>query len=173
VLYRIALPVVRVFGIGLIGSTFLPWYSAYSGRALCARLVLPYIDTAEQDPVLLTRPCHLQDGMLVDLWVFKERAAMLLVVGILAVLVASRIPGSVQRPLLAVLPIVTLGTIAAILADQPGFGEEIGDLYFVRWGGWVSFACCLGIAVGCALALARSDRRDQGEVPNVRGRAVA
>ena len=174
VMHRIPpLPVVRVFAAGLIASTFLPWYTAYSGRALCARLVTPYIDTAEQDPVLLTRPCRLQDGTLIDLWVFRERAAVLVGVGILALLVASRIPRSLERPLLTALSIVALVTIAAILGDQPGFGDEIGDLYFVRWGGWVSLACCIGIAAGCALALAGSARRHRGESPNVRGRAIA
>jgi hypothetical protein len=174
VLYRIpALPVIRVFAVGLIGSTVLPWYSAYSGRALCARLVTPYIDTAEQDPVLLTRPCRLQDGTLIDLWVFRERAATLVAVGILALLVASRIPHSLERPLLAALPVVAMVTIAAILGDQPGLGDEIGDLYFARWGGWVSLACCIGIAAGCALALAGGTRRQRGDAPNVRGRAIA
>jgi hypothetical protein len=155
------LTIVRVFAVGLVGSTFLPWYSAYSGRALCARLVLPYIDTARQDPVLLTRPCRITDGTLIDLWVFQERAAVLVALAVLALLVASRIPDAVRRPLLGALAIVALVTIVRILADQPGFGDEIGDLYYVRWGAWVSLACCAGISVGCVLALRRYRSRDR------------
>ena len=151
--------IIRVFAVGLVGSTFLPWYSAYSGRALCARLVTPYVDVDRQDPVLLTRPCRLRDGTLVDLWLFKERAAMLLAVGIVALLVASRIPRAPERVLLGALPIAALVTIAAIVADQPGLGDEIADLYYVRWGAWVGVACCVGIAAGCVLALAGPQAR--------------
>jgi hypothetical protein len=80
----------------------------------------PYIDIDEQDPELLTRPCRLQDGLVIDLWVFRERAAMLVAVGILELLVASHIVRSLQRPLLGILPTVALVTITAILADRPG-----------------------------------------------------
>jgi hypothetical protein len=49
--------------------------------------------------------------------------------------------------------VLALLVITAILADQPGFGDDIADLHYVRWGGWVRLACCIGISVGSALAL--------------------
>ena len=147
----IPLVIVRLAAVGVIGSTFLPWYSALSGRALCARLILPYVDVEQQDPMLLTRPCRLEDGQLIDLWVFRERGAMVVAVGVLALLVASQ----ARHWPFAVLPLVAICTVGWILADQPGFGDEARDLYSVRWGGWVGLVFAAVIAAGSALVLVR------------------
>lgn len=164
---------LRASAVGIAASTLLPWYRAYSGQALCARLLRRYIDVSKQDPVLLTRgSCKLRDGVVVDLWVFRERAAVLVGLGMIALLIASTPPAGapasrrarLRRMLVMTVAVGSFLTVAGIMLDQPGFGDEIGDLYFLRWGGWFALACGVGILIGGVLMDAgyrarRPDRR--------------
>jgi hypothetical protein len=98
-------------------------------------------------------------------WLFKERAAVVLAIAAVALVVASLPPftdgtQATRRPFrvasYAAALTFALGAVASIIAiisDQPGFGEEIFDWYYLRWGAWFALGCCSAIALGCLLAL--------------------
>jgi len=74
--FRVSAP-RALASIGLVLLGVGGWFLGAPSRVLrpraVRRLVEPYVDTEQRDPVVMTRGCRLPDGTLIDLWAFQSR----------------------------------------------------------------------------------------------------
>jgi hypothetical protein len=136
----------------VLGSTFLPSFRAESGAGLCEHLLEPY---PYRDEFPDCSEVRLPDDLSIDLWAFQGRAAGIVAVAALALLLAP--PASPPCRALDVARlrafIFVAGASVLVLVweilREPGGGE--GDYYTPIWGAWVAFGGASIMGLACAI----------------------
>jgi hypothetical protein len=137
--------------LALIGSIYLPWYTATSDEDFCGFLVAPYGGDGQSDACLFTH------ANSVDLWTFWS-PSMLLVGAALAAAIAVSVAQAGSRAadarlwrrgaLVAILAALVATVIATDrLITPPG----PSGLFSVTYGAWFGFGAALAMLSGAVL----------------------
>jgi hypothetical protein len=126
-------------------SSFLPWYRAPSGEELCDRLIGGYVASDDVVP-----NCRLQGNQPVDLTVFPDRMAAMIVLGIgLLIGLHVTLRWGRAEPLALAAGVAVVLTLR--LTRAPLYGDELTLHYPVLWGAWAAATLAGIVAVAAVL----------------------